>query len=90
VRDYSDLRGLRFALPSQSAGLAAEYHRVLEQGGLSEADLDLKLLSFPDSALAIANGAIDASMLTEPFIARLVQSGAAVRWKGAEEIYPNY
>ncbi|HZU07606.1 MAG TPA: ABC transporter substrate-binding protein [Chloroflexota bacterium] len=88
VRDYADLRGMRLSLLSKTSGLGAEFHRVLELGGLTEADIDLKLLPFPDAALALANGAIDASIMTEPFVARVVQSGVGVRWKGADEIYP--
>ena len=38
----------------------------------------------------MSNGAIDAAILTEPFVAQLVRSGVAVRWKGAEEIYPGH
>jgi NitT/TauT family transport system substrate-binding protein len=90
VRDYADLRGLRIAVLSLTSGLGAEFRRVLERGGLTEADVDLKLLPFPDQALALANNAIDAAIMTEPFVARVVQQGIAVRWKGADEIYPEH
>lgn len=90
VRDYADLRGLRISLVSATSGLGAEFTRVLEMGGLRESDVDLKLMAFPDSAIALANGAIDASIMTEPFVARTVQSDVGVRWKGADEIYPNH
>ncbi len=90
VRDYADLRGLRISLVSATSGLGAEYYRVLEMGGLTEQDVDLKILSFPDAALALTNGAIDVGILTEPFVARLVQTGVGVRWKGADEIYPDH
>jgi NitT/TauT family transport system substrate-binding protein len=59
-------------------------------GGFTEADIDLKLLPFPDATVAMGNGAIDAGILTEPFVAQLVRSGVGVRWKGAEEIYPGH
>ncbi|MBX5490853.1 MAG: ABC transporter substrate-binding protein [Chloroflexi bacterium] len=90
VRDYADLRGLRIALVSKTSGLGAEFYRVLDLGGLTEQDVDFKQLSFPDATIALTNGAIDAGILTEPFVARLVQSGAGVRWKGADEIYPEH
>jgi NitT/TauT family transport system substrate-binding protein len=90
VREYADLRGLRIGLSSATSGLAAELHRVLLAGGLTEADVDLKTLPFPDMAIALANGAVEAGMLTEPFVARSVQAGAAVRWRGADEIYPDH
>jgi NitT/TauT family transport system substrate-binding protein len=90
VKDFPDLKGLRFAVVSKSSGLGAELARILQKGGLTEADVDVKLLPFPDATVAMSNGAIDAGMLTEPFVARLVGSGVAVRWKGAEEIYPDH
>jgi NitT/TauT family transport system substrate-binding protein len=90
VRDFADLRGLRIGVLSLTSGLGAEFRRVLERGGLTEADVDLKLLPFPDQAIALANNALDVAILTEPFVARVVQQGIAVRWKGADEIYPEH
>ncbi|HLH24330.1 MAG TPA: ABC transporter substrate-binding protein [Chloroflexota bacterium] len=90
VKDYPDLKGLRIALLSKSSGLGAEYERLLQKGGFTENDIDLKLLPFPDATVAMSNGAIDAGILTEPFVAQLVRSGVGVRWKGAEEIYPGH
>jgi len=90
VRDYSDFRGTRFGLTSISGALGVEYYRILEKGGLTDDDVDVKLLPFPDATIALANGGIEVALLTEPFVVRSVQSGAGVRWKGADEIYPNH
>ena len=90
VKDYPDLKGLRIALLSKSSGLGAEYARILQKGGFTEDDIDLKLLPFPDATIAMGNGAIDAAILTEPFVAQLVRTGVGVRWKGADEIYPGH
>ncbi|HEY7064532.1 MAG TPA: ABC transporter substrate-binding protein [Chloroflexota bacterium] len=90
VKDFPDLKGLRIALLSKSSGLGAEYERILQKGGFTADDIDLKLLPFPDATLAMSNGAIDVGILTEPFVAQLVRSGVGVRWKGAEEIYPGH
>jgi NitT/TauT family transport system substrate-binding protein len=90
VRDYADLRGMRFGLTSVAGALGVELHKIQEYGGLTDADLDIKLLSFPDATVALSNGGIEAALLTEPFVVRLVQSGSAVRWKGADEIYPHH
>ncbi len=90
VRDYADLRGLRLSVLSRTSGLGAEFQRVLDMGGLTDADVDVKLLPFPDMVVALANGAIDAAIMTEPFVARTTQSGVGVRWKGADEIYPDH
>jgi NitT/TauT family transport system substrate-binding protein len=90
VRDYADLRGMRIGLTSVAGALGVELKQILDNGGLAESDIDVKLLSFPDATVALSNGGIEAALLTEPFVVRLVQSGSAVRWKGADEIYPHH
>ncbi len=47
-------------------------------------------MPFADTPPALANGAIDVAVLTEPFVARSVQAGFAVRWKETAEIYPHH
>src|SRR3954470_19926852 len=37
VRDWADLRGMRISLVSATSGLGAEFYRVLDLGGLTEA-----------------------------------------------------
>src|SRR5438874_846734 len=48
------------------------------------------ILSFADQLPALANGAIDVGFNTEPFVARAVQTGVGVRWKGMDEFFPNH
>jgi NitT/TauT family transport system substrate-binding protein len=90
VRDYADLRGLRIALPGLTGGLGAEFARLPALGGFNPNELDATVLSFPDMLAALGNGAIDAALMAEPFVARSTQQGSGVRWKGADEIYPNH
>jgi NitT/TauT family transport system substrate-binding protein len=90
IRDYPDLRGMRISMVSLTSGLGAEFQRMLDFGGLTAGDVDVKILSFPDAALALTNGATDVAITTEPFVARLVQSNVGIRWKGADEIYPEH
>jgi NitT/TauT family transport system substrate-binding protein len=90
IRDLADLRGRTAGLVAPSTSFAIDAHRGLQTVGLSDADVNWVILSFPDQVLALANGAIDIAMLTEPFVARAVQSGAGVRWKGMDELFPNH
>ena len=50
----------------------------------------MAVLGFGDMPPALANGAIDVAFMSEPFVARSVQQGIAVRWKEAVEIYPQH
>ena len=90
VRDFADLRGLRIATPSLTSALGPYFFRILERGGLTEADVETSLLAFPDMVVALGNGVIDAALMTEPFVAYAQQTGSGVRWKGADELYPNH
>jgi NitT/TauT family transport system substrate-binding protein len=90
VRDVADLRGRTIGSISQTVGLTIDLSRALQGAGLSDNDINLTVLSFPDQVPALANGAIDAGMLSEPFVAVATGQGYAVRWKGADELYPNH
>jgi len=90
VRDYADLQGLRIAVTSPTAGLSSDLYRALAAGSLTYADIDLKLLPFPDMNPALANDAIDVATQVEPFVSAAVRSGIAVRWKELAEVYPNH
>ncbi|HLH21368.1 MAG TPA: ABC transporter substrate-binding protein [Chloroflexota bacterium] len=90
VRTLADLRGRQVALVTETGGLAIDLSRGLESVGLTDADVNREILPFPDEVVALANGAIDAAMPTEPFVARAVSTGVGVRWKGADELYPHH
>jgi len=88
LRDYPDLKGKRIALPSTGSTNEVQVAMALQKGGLTNDDVDLQTMSQPDSMLALANKSIDLTVAIEPFVARGVQEGIAVRWRGTEEHYP--
>lgn len=88
VQDYADLRGLRIATPGRGTALWGQLARALDAGGLGFADIELETLSQPDSLPALANRAIDAAMLIEPFVTAAGARGVGVRWKGVNEFSP--
>jgi NitT/TauT family transport system substrate-binding protein len=89
LRDYSDLRGRRIAVSGRGGTAEQLIARALEQGALTEADIDVVEMSYPDMAVALANAAIDVGIAPEPFASVAVQRGGAVKWKGSQEIIPN-
>ncbi len=90
IRDLADLRDRSVGLIAPTSSLAIDMSRALQSVGLSDTDVSWVLLPFPDQALALANGAIEVSILTEPFVATAVQTGIGVRWKGMDELYPHH
>ncbi len=90
VREYAALRGKTLAgSPSLSITYIA-YMTALERGGLQPGDVRIVPLTFPDTVPALANGAIDAALLVEPFAAAAVERGAAVRWREMADLLPHW
>jgi len=89
VRDYRDLKGLTIALAGQANSPEIEVAKALEKGGLTLADVNITIVSFPDMIAAFPNKAIDAAIIIEPFVSRVEAQGTAVRWHGVSEFYGN-
>jgi NitT/TauT family transport system substrate-binding protein len=87
VRSLADLRGRRIAQQPPLHATTSWYlvDRLLARGGLSEADVEFVGLGFADQNVALAGGAIDAAMQTEPSVTAAVESGLAARFAGADE-----
>jgi NitT/TauT family transport system substrate-binding protein len=89
-RGAASLRGLVFATtPPINAGASfPPLERVLSGAGLTEIDLRLEALSFPEVNAALAGGSVDAAFQLEPLVTAAVEQGIAVRWLGVDEVYP--
>jgi NitT/TauT family transport system substrate-binding protein len=90
IQSVPDLQGRRVGVVAAQSSQAIDVSRLMEQGGLTERDVELVSLPFPDMLPALANRSLDAAQSVEPFVAFAVAQGVGVRWKGVEEIYPNH
>ncbi|HZR97839.1 MAG TPA: ABC transporter substrate-binding protein [Chloroflexota bacterium] len=90
VQDYRDLKGLTATLAGQANAPEIELVKALERGGLSLADVNLTILSFPDMIAGFANRAVDVGVVIEPFVSSIEAQGTAVRWRGVSEFYGNH
>jgi NitT/TauT family transport system substrate-binding protein len=90
VRGPDGLRGRKVALPNLG-GISPEalLQRSLQTASLTTRDVELVQLPFPDMLPALGNRSIDASILIEPFVTTAVERGVAVKWPGAENVYPD-
>jgi NitT/TauT family transport system substrate-binding protein len=86
VRSVRDLRGLRVAEPAPSSNILAY---ALEQAGLTLHDIQPIVMGFPDQAVAIANGSVDAIDIVEPFLTKVLSSGVGVRLVSGDQVFPN-
>jgi NitT/TauT family transport system substrate-binding protein len=87
-----NLRGRTIAMipPGLGAGNGPVLYAGLQQAGLTLNDVTVQQLSFPDMIAALANGAIDAGLMGEPFLSRSLAQGSIVRMMGNDEIYPGF
>jgi NitT/TauT family transport system substrate-binding protein len=88
VRDWSDLRGLRVAIPGLSGLGGYIVERGLALGNLTLAEVELVELPFPDMIPAFANSNIDAAHSADPLTTTAVDRGVAVLWRGTGEYAP--
>ena len=78
VRSLKDLKGRKFVTTANGANEAAVIEEALRTVGLTSGDLDMSLLSMPQQVAAYASGALDASILPEPFLSSAIRQGTVV------------
>jgi NitT/TauT family transport system substrate-binding protein len=88
VRDWSDLRGLRVAIPGLSGLGGYIVERALALGNLTLADVELVELPFPDMIPAFAKGNVDAAHSAEPLTTLAVDRGVAALWHDTADYAP--
>jgi NitT/TauT family transport system substrate-binding protein len=85
-----DLGGRKVAIPSVASGAQAALERALARGGISSRDVDINTLAFADMEAAFAGDAIDAAMVIEPFLTRILDRGVGALYARDDEYYPNH
>ncbi len=78
VRSLKDLKGRKFVTTANGGNESAVIEEALRTVGLTSVDLDMSLLSMPQQVAAYASGALDASILPEPFLSAAIKQGTVV------------
>ncbi len=89
IRRPADLRGRRVAINAQGSILQYILGRALQQDGLTLADVDLQIVSFPDMRAALENRAVDVVFEVEPFATLIEQDGIAAKWLNGLDLVPD-
>lgn len=89
-KDFSDLKGLKVASGATGISTSVTLDEALKKGGLTHNDVSVVNMGYPQHVMALQNKAVDASITTEPSATLAVASGAAVRFAGDDEIYPDH
>ncbi|MDP3673379.1 MAG: ABC transporter substrate-binding protein [Telluria sp.] len=89
-KQLKDLKGMKIAGSAPGSASTSTFNEILKKAGLGASDVERVHMGFPQHVLALQNKAIDAALTTEPSATRAVQSGAAVKVIGDDEVYPNH
>jgi NitT/TauT family transport system substrate-binding protein len=68
IQSAADLEGKRVAVNGIGAAIEYWVDQALAQEGLSIEDVELTAMRFPDMPAALANGSLDAAVITEPLV----------------------
>jgi NitT/TauT family transport system substrate-binding protein len=86
VRNFKDLKGRVIASNGTGSVSTYEIGKMLERGGLTIADVDLKIIPFTQMGLALRNKAVDAALVIPPFVWQLEEQGLAVPFGNVDEL----
>jgi NitT/TauT family transport system substrate-binding protein len=81
-----DLKGKTVATNGPGSVSTYEIGKVLEADGLTIADVDLKVLPFPQMKVALINKAIDAALLIPPFTSEVLEGHFAVPFIETDDV----
>ncbi len=87
--DFKDLKGLKVAVVGVGSGDESVLNEALKRGGLKWGDANVLYLGFPQHPPAFQNGAIDASLTSEPFFTVIKKAGTAAAFARNGQIYPD-
>jgi NitT/TauT family transport system substrate-binding protein len=90
VRSAKDLKGKRAAVPALGTTGEATLAQYVKTGGLTLSDLEVVVMGYPDTPQAFANGSIDAGLILEPFVTRIVADGSGMVLERKDKIQPGH
>ncbi|ODU07021.1 MAG: hypothetical protein ABS81_02710 [Pseudonocardia sp. SCN 72-86] len=88
-RSLADLKGLTVAGYGDGSTPDVWFSKMLKDNGIARDDVRINALPGPEQVVALQNGSVDAATTAEPNATQAVESGAAVRFAGSDEFYPD-
>lgn len=89
VKSLADLKGRKIAFTGPGANDSAVMDEALRKIGSKFADVESIYLGLPAQLPAYQNGAIDASIMPEPFRSGVLKAGSAVEFMPAADLRDN-
>jgi len=89
LNNISQLKGRRVAVTQVASIMGYFLEKILNQEGLTLADVEQVVLPLPSRMAAFEKGSIDIAFISEPWISKMLETGHAVIWKPAQHLIPN-
>jgi len=89
-KSWKDLKGKKVAISSTDNSAEFFVNKVLSDNGMSITDVDTPILGYPDMGAGLANKAVDAAQVIEPFATQFVEKGVAAIPDDKEKVYPGF
>jgi NitT/TauT family transport system substrate-binding protein len=89
-KDMKDLKGLRIALSGPGNSNTASLYYAIKPTGVKYGELTITTLGYPAQVTAMANNAIDVSIILEPFASAMAAKGVGVRVRSDDEVDPEH
>ncbi|MBW7892828.1 MAG: ABC transporter substrate-binding protein [Chitinophagaceae bacterium] len=90
IRSLKDLKGKKVAIPSLYSNQHFLVHKLMEDYGMNDDDIEFIVLPPPDMPTSLAAGAIDAFFVGEPFCAKAEMDGVGRVLFYARDIWPKF
>jgi NitT/TauT family transport system substrate-binding protein len=88
VKTAKDMKGLKVSIAARDIVPEYSLDQFLRTGGLTVKDVEVTPLAFPDMIAALANGAIDVAVPTEPTATRILDAGTGVLITRTDTVVP--
>lgn len=89
IKTAADVKGMRFAITARGQATHLFAGKFMETAGLTDTDVNLITMSYPDMLAAFKGGSIDVAAFVDPFITIAEGQGLAKRLVTISEIMPN-
>jgi len=88
VKSAKDMKGLKISIAARDIVPEYSLDQYLRSGGLTVKDVEVIPLAFPDMIPALASGAIDVALPTEPTATRILDAGTGVLLTRTDTVVP--
>lgn len=90
IRGMRDLKGKKIAIPSLYSNQHFMVHKLMDDYGMQDNDVEFIVLPPPDMPTSLASGAIDAFFVGEPFCAKAEMDGIGRVLFYARDVWPKF